>query len=219
MWRIGDDDNFIFSQLIVRSIRFDNYAMRCGQRRLIASEECLALIGPAIGQVSTVTNMSTPLQADLSSVVEKCAISSIVVNFWVNQQLQRKGEWAGNMNCKLTSFMNKRGQARNMKKNGGNLYKDAECWGMRKKIKQLRWTLVVSNFNAFSNFLFPSCGRKRCVNRKFKLCRCIPYWKRYFKDYSNYFQYLLDINVGTVWCVALFKQKQKRLNKMHWIWG
>lgn len=53
----------------------------------------LALIGPTISQVSTVTNMSTPLQADLSSVVEKGARDArYIANFLGQSTVNEEGK-------------------------------------------------------------------------------------------------------------------------------
>ncbi|TGZ51423.1 hypothetical protein DBV15_08958 [Temnothorax longispinosus] len=95
---------------------FGNQAVRrfSAVRRLIVTQG-LAPIGPAIiiiSQVSTVTNMSIPLQADLSSVVEKGAMSRRdIANFWVNQQLHGRDIWAGRWDCakKNAVYMKKRG--------------------------------------------------------------------------------------------------------------
>lgn len=52
----------------------------------------LAVIGPAISQVSTVTNMSTPLQADLTSVVEKGARDARCIANFLGQPTRRDGQ-------------------------------------------------------------------------------------------------------------------------------
>lgn len=68
--------------------------------------------GPAIiiSHVSIVTNMSIPLQADLSSVVEKDAMSrNNIANFWINQQIYKmRGRGGGWINTVYEKAGNKR---------------------------------------------------------------------------------------------------------------